>query len=61
MIQFFFMAAYKDPYSDSEFIQRNLDTANTWMRLWRMKANEAKSTQITFTLKNNKKEAMSPS
>ena len=33
------IAIHKDPYSSSELIQRNLDSVNMWMRLWRMKAN----------------------
>ena len=48
------MAIHKDPYSASELIQRNLDSINIWMKLWRMKANESKSTQITFTLKKQR-------
>ena len=42
------MAVHKDAYSASELSQRNLDSVYMWMRLWRMKVNEAKYTQITY-------------
>ena len=45
------MAVHIDPYSASELIPRNLDYVNMWMRLWRMKANEVKS---TFTLRKQR-------
>ena len=48
------MAVHNDQYSASKLIQRHLDSVNMCMRLWRMKANEANSKQITFTLKKQR-------
>ena len=45
------MAKSKYPNTASDLLQENLKSVEEWMKLWRIKANELKSSHITFTLK----------
>jgi hypothetical protein len=43
------VATDNDPILASCKLQTNLLTTQKWLKMWRMKANESKSTQVTFT------------
>jgi len=43
----------EDPAMAIHRLQTNLNKIQLWLKKWRMKANETKSVQVTFTLKKN--------
>lgn len=43
------LAIHNDPIIASNHLQENLNRIQKWLKLWRIKANETKSTHITFT------------
>lgn len=46
------MAVHQNPIDASYRLQEHLNKIEKWLNIWRIKANESKSAQITFTLKN---------
>lgn len=44
------LATSKNPTTASRRLQESLNSVQEWMRKWRVKANETKSTHVTFTL-----------
>lgn len=46
------LAVSKDAQKASNALQKYLNTLSVWLREWRIKANESKSTQVTYTLKH---------
>lgn len=42
-----------DPVIASQMLQENVNNIEQWLRKWRIKANEQKSTHITFTLRRD--------
>jgi hypothetical protein len=42
---------HSDPKIASQMLQENLNNVQTWLKQWRIKVNETKSVQVTFTLK----------
>ena len=47
------MAVSCSPMVASLRLQNNLDRVQTWLKTWRIKANESKSIHVTFTLKKD--------
>jgi len=45
------LASHEDPVTASINLQTHLDQIQLWLKTWRIKANESKSTHITFTLR----------
>ena len=45
------LASHQNPITASRKIQNHLNQFEEWLKRWHMKANENKSTHITFTLK----------
>lgn len=45
------LSVHVNPNTASRVLQGHLDKIQTWLKAWRIKANEKKSTHITFTLK----------
>ncbi|XP_075150936.1 thioester-containing protein 1 allele S3-like [Haematobia irritans] len=45
------LAVHKNANKASDLLQNYLNELCSWLKLWRIKANESKSTHITFTLK----------
>jgi hypothetical protein len=45
-----FLTAHEDPTIAAHRLQTHLNKIQLWLKTWRMKANEAKSVQVTFTL-----------
>lgn len=45
------LSVHVNPNTASRILQGHLDKIQTWLKTWRIKANEKKSTHITFTLK----------
>jgi hypothetical protein len=43
--------AHNDPITASQTLQENLNNVQKWLKQWRIKVNETKSVQVTFTLK----------
>lgn len=50
-------AAHNDPATASHLLQESLDLIKKWLITWRIKANKAKSIQMTFT---SRKKTCSP-
>lgn len=46
------LATHEDPNTASRILQTNLDLIQDWLTTWRIRANEIKSTHVTFTMKN---------
>jgi len=46
------LASHHNPTIASTNLQRHLNQFETWLKRWRIKANENKSTHITFSLKH---------
>ena len=44
------MASHTDPIIAACHLQQHLDKLDLWLKRWRIRANESKSTHITFTL-----------
>lgn len=44
------LAIHHNPTIASEMLQRHLDEIQRWLKLWRIKPNETKSVQVTFTM-----------
>lgn len=42
---------HRDPAIASELLQQNLSKIEMWLKRWRIKVNETKSVQVTFTLR----------
>ena len=45
------LAPHIDPASASRNLQTNLNKIQHWLKVWRIKVNETKSTHVTFTLR----------
>lgn len=45
------LTSHKDPSTASSMLQESLDALSTWLKNWRIKANEIKSVHVTFTLR----------
>lgn len=45
------LASHLDPVLASEHLQENLNKIQNWLLKWRIKANELKSTHVTFTMR----------
>jgi hypothetical protein len=45
------LASHKNPITVSRKLQNHLNQFEKWLKRWRIKANEDKSTHVTFTLK----------
>jgi hypothetical protein len=45
------LASYQNPTTASRKLQNHLNQFEKWLKRWRIKANENKSTHVTFTLK----------
>lgn len=43
------LTAHDEPAQASNMLQRSLDNITEWLSTWRIKANETKSVQVTFT------------
>ena len=48
------LAAHEDPEVASRLLQVGLHQIQNWLKLWRVRANESKSVQITFTTRKGK-------
>lgn len=46
------IATHTNPVAASNMLQRSLDLISNWLKDWRIKANETKSAQVTFTLRH---------
>ena len=46
------LATHMDPATASRYVQKNLHDVQKWLRQWKIKVNESKSVQVTFTMKN---------
>ena len=44
------LTVHEDPKMAAHRLQMHLNKIQSWLKIWRMKANEAKSVQVTFTL-----------
>jgi hypothetical protein len=44
------LTVHEDPTMVAHRLQMNLNKIQSWLKTWRMKTNEAKSVQVTFTL-----------
>lgn len=47
------MTVSKDDEEDAINLQKSVNEINNWMRKWRNKLNEAKSTNVSFTAKRD--------
>jgi hypothetical protein len=47
------LTTHENPAIATHSLQTNLNEIQLWLKKWRMKVNETKSVQITFTLKKN--------
>ena len=47
------LTTHEDPATATRKLQTHLNKIQLWLKKWRMKANETKSFQVTFTLKKN--------
>lgn len=45
------LSAHIDPRTASQLLQKQLDQVEKWLKLWRINANQSKSTHVTFTLR----------
>lgn len=45
------LVSHLRPEVAAEVLQKYLDVASAWFKQWRIKINETKSTQVTFTLR----------
>jgi hypothetical protein len=45
------LASHQNPITASTSLQHHLNQLEKWLKRWRIKANENKSTHITFSLK----------
>jgi len=52
-------ATNADPTTASHNLQEHLNTVQNWLKKWKIKVNETKSTHITFTLRNENCPAIS--
>ena len=50
------LASHVDPVQAAELLQRHLRLLETWMKRWRIRVNETKSTHITFTIHCKRKQ-----
>ena len=46
------LASHTDPIIAGRHLQQHLDKLEHWLKRWRIRANESKSTHITFTLRS---------
>lgn len=47
------LSSHTNPETASQNLQRHLDQVEVWLKLWRIKANQTKSTHVTFTLRKD--------
>jgi histone H2A len=47
------LASREDPMTESTRLQHHLTLLEAWAAKWKIKINETKSTQVTFTLRKN--------
>jgi hypothetical protein len=47
------LTTHEDPATTTHRLQTYLNKIQLWLKKWRMKANETKAVQVTFTLKKN--------
>jgi hypothetical protein len=45
------LATHRDPKIASQILQKGLNDISDWLKKWRIKANETKSVNVTFTLR----------
>lgn len=45
------LSVHEDPIEASHHLQNHLTRVEKWLKLWRIKANQSKSTHLTFTLR----------
>jgi len=48
------LATHADPRTAAQYLQHHLNLTQDWLRKWRIKINETKSVQITFTLRKGR-------
>ena len=48
------LLSHEDKSTASYYLQQKLREIKLWLKKWRIKANESKSVQLTFTLKKGK-------
>jgi hypothetical protein len=48
------LASHEDPTTASTRLQQHLNLLEAWATKWKIKMNETKSTQVTFTLRKNR-------
>jgi hypothetical protein len=46
-------ATHTDPTTASRNLQEHLNTVENWIKKWKIKVNETKSSHITFTLRKD--------
>jgi len=49
------MASHEDPMSASTRLQHHINLLEAWVTKWKIKINETKSIQVTFTLRKNQR------
>lgn len=47
------LSSHKQPTTASMHLQEHINLLQSWLNKWRIKANEAKSTHVTFTMNRN--------
>jgi len=47
------LASHEDPMAASTRLQQHINLLESWATKWKIKINETKSTQVTFTLRKN--------
>jgi hypothetical protein len=45
------LATHTDPATASGYLQENLYDMQNWLKKWKIRVNESKSVQVTFTMK----------
>jgi len=45
------LSSHENPIKATEVLQQHINTTQIWMKKWRIKANEAKSNHVTFTMR----------
>jgi hypothetical protein len=45
------LAIHNDPHLASQYLQQNLNLLQNWMKKWRIRVNETKSSHVTFSLR----------
>ena len=47
------LSCHRDPVEASNQLQNNLNNIETWLKKWRIRVNETKSSQVVFSLRKN--------